>query len=197
MAQAANLLIQGLSKAGVQTAMKEFGKSMKSMEKTTKLGGFTEFNQSLELIGKLQSNVLTVPTSVLLGQLQAGTTKASVTLMGEMLELLNSDSVQTSIKAFSGFLSGVLEGAAVILDGLEKSINDTTGASKNLEDVMSGTAIIIDGVILSMEEYNQLLAEQAEAAKAAAEEFERLADKFGDMRVGFDRTLGGAQTDFG
>ena len=167
MTQAANTLIQGLNKAGVQTALKEFGKSMKSMETTSKLGGFTEFNQGLELLDKLQGHLLNTPMRVFLAQITAGTTEAAVELMTAMLELLNSDTAQESIKVLSGFISGIFNTAGVVVDNLNLALNDSSEASERLEDALSGHLMVVDGLVVSLKEYNRLIAEQEEALRLA------------------------------
>ncbi len=110
-----NTLIQGLNKAGVQTAIKEFSGAMKSMETTTKLGGMENFKGLFDSVQAVIGSPLLVPMQVILAKLAAGTADASMKTMERVLTTLEGEGVNTGLKVFGDVLTAI----ASIPSGLE------------------------------------------------------------------------------
>jgi hypothetical protein len=125
---AAAPLLAGLKKAGVDVAakaVKDFAKSTKSMEKTAKLGGFSEFRDGLEQLNKFATNMspLMVPFKVLTDKLQAKTMPGVIAIMIELMELLENPSVAKAIDRFGEFVLGLLNMVAVAIDFTDRMID--------------------------------------------------------------------------
>lgn len=168
MAQAANTLIQGLNKAGVQTAMKEFSKSMSSMEKTTKLGGFTEFNQGLETLGKLVTVFPTaaIPMNVLMSKFTAAALPGNINLMNSMLESMESEGFSKAIDGFGtmmGTFSSVVGAVIEQLTDIPFVQNVLSGIGDFFLTSAKGWQLLFDkitGVNTEIERHIELLTEE-------------------------------------
>lgn len=118
MAAAAGLLLQGLNKAGVQTAMKSFAKSTKSLEEISKSGGFQQIEGLMSGVHNLMGAPLMVPLQVLMAKLAAGSADSLVETMATILELLESPAVATVIDGIM-FIFNLIMGIPLgVLDGL-------------------------------------------------------------------------------
>jgi methyl-accepting chemotaxis protein len=175
MSNAANLLIQGLGKAGVQVAMKDFAKSMKSMEKTTKLKGWTEFNQGLETLIKFNDGFkpISLPLQIMTANFSAATTESSIKLMNSLLDLMETEGVQAGIKGLTDLINGIITSASDVIT--------------LVTDIASGTLVLGNNsqfVIDKMAEMGMALDESSGKWITAQEALEKATDLASDATKG-------------
>lgn len=135
------------STANSVKSTKLLSEAMGGLNKAAESGAISELKDVLELTGNLP--VVLAPFKVLMAQLQAGTTEASINLMNRLFELMNSPAAQTLIEKFIDLLNNYINNAATIVE--------TTSNLMTLIDKLPAAKAALDGMESALNGSNNML----------------------------------------